>query len=247
MHTAPAPLHACPLCAGNRIAPYVVVKGYPYHRCDDCGFAFLNPMPSQMALNDEYQGHKGIIADFYPHAASRRRKALFRALSLAPYLFRRSVLDIGCGGGFFVNAARILGARSATGLDVDANTIAYATRAFPRCEFRCVSFDSFMPVSRYDFIYSSEVIEHVQDPHAYMRLLQACSDEGGHLFITTPDLSSPRVPGDVSAWAGFAPPAHVGLFTSANLRELFAGYGFDVVRVLKPRKTGVKILFRRRG
>jgi hypothetical protein len=26
MHTAPAPLHACPLCAGNRIAPYVVVK-----------------------------------------------------------------------------------------------------------------------------------------------------------------------------------------------------------------------------
>lgn len=246
MPSVPALLDACPLCAAPRIAPYVLVKGYPYHRCAACGFAFLNPMPAQIDLNDEYQGHKGIGVDFYPHAASRRRKALFRALSLAPYLFRRRVLDIGCGGGFFVNAARIVGASSVTGLDVDASTIAYASRTFPRCEFQCVSFDGFAPASRYDFIYSSEVIEHVQDPHAYMRLLQACSEPGSHVFITTPDLSNPQVPADAAKWLGFAPPAHVGLFSSANLRSLFESYDFDVVRVLKPRKTGVKILFRRR-
>jgi 2-polyprenyl-3-methyl-5-hydroxy-6-metoxy-1,4-benzoquinol methylase len=247
MLPAAAQLHGCPLCAGTRIAPYVVVKGYPYHRCEDCGFAFLNPMPSQLALNDEYQGHKGIAEDHYPHAASRRRKALFRALGLLPHLFRRSVLDIGCGGGFFVDAARRVGARSATGLDVDTSTIAYARRHFPRCEFQCVSFDSFAPSATYDFIYSSEVIEHVQDPHAYLRLLQACSRIGSHVFITTPDLSNPRVPVNPADWLGFAPPAHVGLFTRANLQALFARYGFEVVRVLPPRKTGVKVLFQRRA
>lgn len=236
----------CPLCGGREVAPLIVVKSYSYHRCAGCGFAFLNPMPTQVDLNEEYQGHKGIAADFYPHAASRKRKALLRAATLMRHFFHRTVLDIGCGGGFFVDAARRLGARSATGLDVDANTIAYAQRTFPRSRYQCVSFDSYVPPATFDFIHSSEVIEHLPDPHAFMRLLRACSHPGGYAFITTPDLSSPLVPGDIAQWRGFAPPAHVGLFNRANLEMLFSRYGFVTVRVFKPRKTGVKILFQRR-
>jgi SAM-dependent methyltransferase len=235
----------CPLCGGSKIAPLVVVKDYPYHRCADCGFAFLNPMPAQIDLNEEYQGHKGIAADFYPHASSRKRKALLRAATLLRQIFHRTVLDIGCGGGFFVDAARRMGARAATGIDVDAGTIAYAQRSFPRNQFHCVSFNDYTPAASFDLIHSSEVIEHLPDPHAFMKLLCACSHIGSYAFITTPDLSSPLVPKDLAQWPGFAPPAHVGLFTRANLEMLYSRYGFTAVRVFTPRKTGIKILFRR--
>lgn len=233
----------CPLCSSDRHAPYVVVKGFAYHRCAACGFAFLHPMPTQMDLNEVYQGHKGIHADFYPHAASRRRKALLRALRLFRHIRGRTVIDIGCGGGFFVDAARLLGA-TATGVDVDASTIAYARRAFPRCEFHCVSLDTFAPGRRYDLVHCSEVIEHAPDPHVLMRLLVACCRPGGHVFITTPDLGSPNVPATVEEWPGFAPPVHTGLFTESNLCALFERYGLKLVRRLPPRKTGMKLLFR---
>lgn len=237
-------LDACPLCAAHRSKPYIETKGYQYHRCAACGFAFLNPMPTQPELNEEYQGHKGITQEHYPHAASRKRKGFFRALRLLPYLRGSTVLDIGCGGGFFVNAARLLGAR-ACGFDVDANTIAYARREFPKCSFHCSSFDEFRPEAAVDFVYCSEVIEHVPDPHRLLRLLVDSCKPGGHVFITTPDLSSPNVPANVADWPGFAPPAHVGLFTENNLLRLFRSYGFEPVRKLPDRKTGLKVLFRR--
>ena len=237
-------LAACPLCADARITPFVEAKGYHYHRCAACGFAFLNPMPMQIDLNETYQGQRGVVRDFYPHAASRRRKALLRAARFLPYCFRRTVIDIGCGGGFFVNAARVLGARLSCGLDVDAQSIAYARREFPKCDFTCASFDSFRPEVRFDFVHCSEVIEHLPDPHALMRLLVACCKPRAHAFITTPDLSSPNVPANVAEWAGFGPPAHVGLFSRSNLLKLFGDYGFVAVRTLPARKTGMKILFR---
>ncbi len=244
MNVAARASNPCPLCRGSRHAPYVVVKGYTYHRCEDCGFAFLDPMPSQMNLNAEYQGHKGINADYYPHAASRRRKALFRALRLIRHIRGRTVIDIGCGGGFFVGAARLLGATAATGVDVDASTVAYAQRAYPRCNFHCVPLELFVPAARYDLVHCSEVMEHAPDPHVLMRLLGACCRPGGHVFVTTPDLGSPNVPTPVGRWPGFAPPVHTGLFTEENLRTLFHRYGFRPVLRLPPRKTGMKLLFR---
>ena len=225
------------------MTPFVEVKGYPYSRCATCGFVFLNPMPTQIDLNESYQGHKAITADFYPHSASRRRKALLRALRLARFILGKRVLDIGCGGGFFVNAARRLSAE-ATGLDVDTQSIAYARRHFPQCNFIQSSFDDFRADQPFDFVHCSEVIEHLPDPHALMRLLRQCCRTGSHVFITTPDLGSPDVPGDISSWPGFAPPAHVGLFNEHNLTRLFEQHGFQKTRTLRRRKTGMKIVFR---
>lgn len=244
MNVAARARSTCPLCSGSRHAPYVVVKGHAYHRCPDCGFAFLDPMPSPSDLEAEYQGHKGIAADYYPHASSRRRKAFFRALRLIRRIRGRSVIDIGCGGGFFVGAARLLGAAAATGVDVDASTIAYARRAYPGCEFHCVSLDRFVPATRYELVHCSEVIEHVPDPHVLMRLLLACCRPGGHVFITTPDLGSRNLPARIEQWPGFAPPVHTGLFTEENLCALFDRYGFKPVLRLPPRRTGMKLLFR---
>ncbi|HTT07959.1 MAG TPA: class I SAM-dependent methyltransferase [Gammaproteobacteria bacterium] len=235
-------LHACPLCNSARIGFYLEIKGYRHDRCTDCGFAFLNPMPDQRRLNATYQGWRQINQAFYPHAGSRGRKSLLRGLRLWGYLRGKRVLDVGCGGGFFVNAARRLGAE-ATGLDVDTGSIAYARREFPACRFECMSYDNYRPERKFDFIHCSEVIEHVSNPHDLMKLFAATLAPGGHIFITTPDLGSPNLPANVADWAGFSPPVHVGLFTEGNLRQLFDQYGFALVKKFPIRKTGMKLLF----
>ncbi len=200
-------------------------------------------MPDQRRLNEAYQGWREINQKFYPHAGSRRRKSLLRALRLWPYLFKKRVLDVGCGGGFFVHAARRLGAAEAVGLDVDAGSIAYARREFPLCRFECMSYDNFRPGKKFDFIHCSEVIEHLTNPHELMKLFAATLAPGGRLFITTPDLGSPNLPVNIAEWGGFAPPVHVALYTEKNLRRLLNQYGFTLARRFPVRKTGMKLLF----
>jgi 2-polyprenyl-3-methyl-5-hydroxy-6-metoxy-1,4-benzoquinol methylase len=200
-------------------------------------------MPDQESLHRFYQDDRVIGDHSYPKASSRRRRAWLRAFRLFPLVWRKRVIDIGCGGGFLVNAFRLAGGK-ATGLDVSAKAIRYAQHQFTKCEFFCASFAEFQSSARqFDFIHSAEVIEHVNDLGAYMELLRRLSVPKGYVFITTPDSGSPKRPASRADWGGFAPSAHVGLFNASNLTELFARYGFTAVRHYPDKKMGLKILF----
>ena len=132
-----------------------------------------------------------------------------------------------------------------TGVDIDPNAIAYARQHYPKCTFYCESFDRFEVTQTYDFVYSSELIEHVARLDHYMDLIQRLTHPGSHVLITTPDLGSPKVPTPVTDWDVFGPPYHVQFFKRDNLTRLFAGCGFGAVRCYPDRKAGLKMLFRR--
>lgn len=236
----------CPLCGSPGHVPFREVDGYRFRRCDDCGFVFLSPMPSGPVLESMYNQDQVISPDFYPKAGSRYRRALIMALRLLPYARGREVLDLGCGGGFQVGAFRRLGARAA-GLDISEPSITFARRRFPRCMFYCEDFASFRKRSlKFGLVYSSEVIEHVVDLNEYMELLRGITESRGHVYLTTPDIGSPGVPSEILDWDVFSPPRHVQFFGQANLERLFATYGFTAARRFPDRKTGLRMLFRRR-
>ncbi len=75
-------------------------------------------------------------APSYPKAASRFRRARIKALRFVRYIRGRDAIDIGCGGGFMVEAMRRVGARTA-GLDINPQAITYAERHFPENRFFC--------------------------------------------------------------------------------------------------------------
>jgi 2-polyprenyl-3-methyl-5-hydroxy-6-metoxy-1,4-benzoquinol methylase len=240
----------CAVCQSADSAPYVTKKAWTYVKCRACEFVFVDPMPGQLELNELYQnqatpadtGNSGPSA--YPKAASRRRRALVRAVSLLPYLWHKDFIDVGCGGGFMVEASRRVGAR-ASGLDIDHSAVDYARNNFPHCTFHSASFDHFNPDKTYAFVYSSELIEHVARLGDYMDLIQRLTHIGSHVFITTPDIASPRVPRDVCEWDVFGPPYHVQFFQESNLTRLFEARGFVKQKRSHDRKAGLKVLFRR--
>jgi 2-polyprenyl-3-methyl-5-hydroxy-6-metoxy-1,4-benzoquinol methylase len=134
----------------------------------------------------------------------------------------------------------------ASGIDVSGNAIAYASRRFPRCHFIHASYDELMAHDgRYDFIYSSEVIEHVNNLDAYIGLLRRLTTDNGHVYLTTPDIGSPGVPADVTAWDVFTPPVHVQFFDEATLTRALAGFDFVSVKRYADKKDGLKMLFRK--
>lgn len=234
----------CPVCQSSKLLPFVAQDEWRFSQCVDCQFAFLNPMPDQSRLNALYHNDRGITGSFYPKARSRRIRSFLRALRLLPWFWRKTAFDLGCGGGFMVNAFRQLGAR-ASGLDVNAEAIAYARGKFPRCRFFSESFDQFQPAEAFDFVYCSELIEHISNLGEYMTLLRRLTHAGSHVYITTPDLGSNQVPQPITDWDVFVPPHHVQFFNEQNLALLFQQHGFVQVRRFPDQKAGLKVLYRR--
>lgn len=237
----------CRVCGGAGTGAYAEKDGYAYARCADCGFVFLEPMPAAETLAALYGGGGGgaISETSYPKSRSRFRRARIRAWRHGRYLAGRDALDIGCGGGFVVEAMRRRGAR-ASGLDIDPQAIAYAARSFPECRFTCEDLAVFAERGlAFDFIHCSEVIEHVADIAGFMAALARIARPGARLYVTTPDIGHWRVPGDVTAWNMFSPPTHLQFFTRRAIAILFERHGFRLRRVYFKLKPGLQVLAER--
>lgn len=235
---------ACLVCTNHEVHNYHLIDGYQFVRCEDCEFVFTHPMPPQEVLNKLYTDDAVTTETFYPKSSSRRRRAFFQAWRLRKYVKGgKRANDIGCGGGFLVEGLRLMGA-DAHGFDINEQSISYARARFPKCRFFVNSYDQLVAIEEpFDFVYSSEVIEHVGDLDVYMSLLAKLTREGGFVYITTPDMGSPNRPANVLDWDPFGPPQHIQYFNEANLCILFERYGFSFVRKLPDKKTGLKVVF----
>lgn len=237
----------CPACTQNAARPAFVKAGYPFRRCSACGFLFTSPYPTPEQLAAYYNDwSRAPTESRFAKAASRRRRAFVRAFKFLPYIFPgRSALDMGCGGGFMVNAFARLGAK-ASGLDISAGAIAYAKKHFPRGTYYCEPMDAFRARGlAYDFVFSSEVLEHVPGPEELLTSFAAATKPGGYLYVSSPDAGHPAVPANIADWDQVAPPEHIQLFDRNNARILFARYGFELVKVYPNKKPGLSLLFRR--
>ncbi|MFZ0694639.1 MAG: methyltransferase domain-containing protein, partial [Alphaproteobacteria bacterium] len=155
------------------------------------------------------------------------------------------MIDVGCGGGFMAEAMRRLGGR-AIGIDISPRAIAYARNHFPSVDFTCEILEDFQNRGRmFDFVYCSEVIEHVANAERFAAALAQICRAGGYLFITTPDIGHWHVPKDLVSWPLVDPPRHVRYFNTANLRMLLERHGFTLRRKIFKRKPGLHVLAQR--
>ena len=240
----------CPICGDRRLVWLAETEGeaYRFCRCGGCRFVFLNPMPGYDELAKLYESNTyGIAEDHYPKAASRMRRATSRALRLLPRLFRRQVLDVGCGGGFMVEAMRRCGAK-VSGIDINPASIAYAKRRFPRNAFFCEPLDVFAERNLiYDFVYCTDLLEHIGDLDFMMSFLRAVVRPDGQVYVNTPDYDHPKVPPRLTDWDAYDPPYHVQFFNLHNAGLLFAGHGFQIVKRTPHRKPGLLFIARNTG
>ncbi|MEQ1834101.1 MAG: class I SAM-dependent methyltransferase, partial [Candidatus Eisenbacteria bacterium] len=143
--------------------------------------------------------------------------------------WRGPLLDVGCGSGGTLRLMRELG-WDAEGIDLDPQAIAVANHAGLRA--RVGTFESSeLPERHYAAVTSIHVIEHVDDPAAFLRHCRRVLRPGGRVALTTPNAASlgSRVFG--SRWRGLEPPRHFQVFTAAGLAHLAREAGFESVRV----------------
>jgi len=101
-----------------------------------------------------------------------------------------TILDVGCGTGIMITLPLASIGYRVTGIDIHGESIESARRVNPYANvvFRtCDPTALLSETDRYDVIIASEVLEHMGDPLAFLRTLQALLRPEGILILTTPN------------------------------------------------------------
>lgn len=240
----------CPVCDGRYTYPFTKKNGYSFLKCTDCDLVFIHPVPASSELAPLYN-EQGAPEDGlrYPYnkVEHRRQRAAIRAHRLAKYFVGKDVIDLGCGGGYMVDAMKKAGAKTAVGLDLDPEAIEFArTNHHPEARFFCEASGEFIKRGMtFDFGHSSQVIEHVGDFNAFVSDWARLVKPGGYFFLKTPDRSHWLSGRNPETWPN--PPHYTQYFSRRNIERLFTKHGFEVKKVFFNFKPAMEIIARRKA
>jgi SAM-dependent methyltransferase len=165
-----------------------------------------------------------------PWAWARRR-----ALLLGEAGRGQRVLDLGCGSGRFVAALRDAGA-DAVGVELAEAALERARVNAPGADLRLVEPDGSLPLDHgsVDFVWCSEVLEHVADTAQLLLEVRRVLRSGGRLLVTVPFHG--RVKNGLIALLRFDQHfdplgQHLRFYTARSLRTTLERSGFAAVQV----------------
>lgn len=227
---------SCPACGATEFAPERLPGGATLRRCRACDTVSARQAadPDEIYVDGYLKGEGGDFGldlshplfQSYLHTVARRRMDLIAAAAPAA----RSLLDVGCGTGEVLLAARERGwhvqgvepiedasreAREERGLDVRTGTLE----------------ESGLPESAHDVVSAFHVLEHIADSRAFLSSLARWARPGGWVVIEVPNFESSIRRYHGSNWSGLRPLEHVVHFTPDTLRAAFQRVGLRPVRV----------------
>ena len=213
----------CPAC--RDVASGVVMERFGRYECFacGCGLHFWNPreMPDARWYERVYggrdvkllplePGHKYFLSD---PAAPRGGK----------------LLDVGCGTGNFLAAARKAGYDvRGTELDRDAARFAKDQVGLPHIFPLAISeFVQQHPDKTFDVVTFFEVLEHQAAPAAFLQAIRRCVRSRGYIALSVPNRERWLTAPDVLDY----PPNHFLRWNVKALKSFLSAHGFEIVSV----------------
>jgi SAM-dependent methyltransferase len=141
----------------------------------------------------------------------------------------RSLLDVGCGYGFYAREAQ------RTGFSVVALEMASEEREIARamtgldpldCPFEELAWDG----PRFSAVLMSHILEHALDVHAWVEQARGLLGTGGILAISLPSFDSVFRHILQERDPFICPPTHLNFFTAASLSALLRAHDFSIER-----------------
>lgn len=217
------------------------VNGYDVIACDSCGFTHVLPIPNQHELAKVYQEEyysteKPLFIerqiediDWWNLVFDDRYDFFEQVLPLS----RRSILDIGCGPGFFLKRGSDRGWQG-VGLEPSRQAAEFAKGQ------GCTVLNRFMYEANlvnegktFDVVHMSEVLEHIPDPINLCETAYALLSEGGIVCVVVPNDYNPfqNVLRDQCGFPPYwlAPPHHINYFDYDSMEGLLTKAGFRIL------------------
>lgn len=214
--------------------------------CRGCGFIGL-PLTAELSrLLDVYytsphampgttHGKKNVFAE-------ARTRAFFESLAtLGVGSMPERVLEVGCQQGFLLTEFHARGSRVCVGIEPGEVTPFVAEDGYsPDVRSGYLSTE-LLDGDTFDFAYSLQVFEHVDDPTGFLRTIHGALAPGGRLLLAVPNEEYAMRFGN----PGMFVFQHISLFTPALIESMLAACGFEVEQMISHREKPLSVLARK--
>ena len=208
-------ISTCPVCS-NRLDPYVreitdPVTGQQFDvlKCAACGVGVTDPVPDQ--LQPHYAGYYGSRHSITASFCVNRRMAL--VTKMAGKGEGRRLLDVGCGEGMFLKAARDKGwevvgteLNAVPGRQLGLEVVNSLEECSDRGPFACVT------------LWHS--LEHMADPRAVIGKIRRLVADDGLVLIAVPDFEGLQSRTFRESWLHLDVPRHLYHFTATSVDRM---------------------------
>lgn len=223
---------ACALCGREAYTPLCWNDSLQIVRCLDCGLVFVNPQPTEGALQQYYsaqdfQEQYG-WSDYFQLSPGRLRELWQRRFDEVRKRKNGSsvrLLDVGCGYGDFLYQVK-QGGWQVYGFEFSPTVAQISRRKYGIPVEVGEIFDLQVPGNSFDVVTMWHVLEHVRDPFAVLMRCHELLALDGLLVLEVPNLNflvrkSYRYPLSVTL--------HLYHFSAATLSALVQKAGFQVL------------------
>ena len=200
------PLRHCPACSSDRRRKLGIKNELEIVRCLECATLYCpyTPWYTSRDYYDSYYEQR--FSEELP-IVSRRLEEITSEFSR----FRKTnrLLDICCGAGSLLQAARVNGWDS-QGVEVSSSSVSYV-RALGFEVFHGELSEATFEAGQFDVITAVELLEHLVEPMNVVSEVHRLLRPGGVFWTTTPNARSltARVRG--LDWRSIAPPEHLSV------------------------------------
>lgn len=231
----------CALCGSLRFRPLWELGDFSFVSCEGCGLAQQNPQPEaahvlarydesygdyELRRQAEYAGIEllglrdlgfdALEAELLPRAAGEGRPA--------------RLLDVGCATGHLIER---LGARgwSCSGVEPCEPAARHAREVLGLDVRPLVLEEAGFASGEFDLVHASHLIEHLNEPGAFLDEARRILRPGGFLVVTTPNAQGLQARLLGAEWRS-AIYDHLYLFSKTTLPLLLRAHGFEVLRLV---------------
>lgn len=224
---------SCPVCGESEFSEHWDCDGYSFVRCRRCNLILQNPQPVFESLDNRYdeeyfryeQQNDQLFFDlmlkglndigFKPEETIEGRKGSF--------------LDIGCATGVLVKYMKDSGWDS-SGVELCGPAAEYGSRTRGIDIFSGTVEQAGYGNDSFDVVHCSHLIEHLNDPSAYMDEIYRILKPGGLFLCTTPNSDGFQARLFGGKWRS-AIADHMVLFSKKTLVRLLKSKSFTVETV----------------
>lgn len=224
---------SCHICGEDKTRLIKKEGAWEVVQCKSCSFVYVTPLPDEQFLHHHYQTYLptgDISIEQWRTMMSDVFKRSLNAIETRYGFNRGTLLDIGCGYGFFLELARQRGWR-VYGVEPCAHARAYATSKSLEVDSKNIFARAYKDET-FDVVTLFYVLEHLPDPLRYLKEINRILKPGGLLLArvphTTPLVKFLKILGIPNRL--YDVPSHLSDFSPSTIAMALAKTGFNEIQ-----------------
>lgn len=220
---------SCHVCGNNKFTIKGIDNGFRIVKCtaSNCGYVFVNPRPSSSQLKNFYNKYypEGELTAIVWTNEMNEINVEARNL-LSKFKSSGHVLDIGSSFGQFLCEAEKIGWKG-TGIEPSHSAASYSKKVCKSLIIEGMFEDITFEDESFDAVVSFYVMEHVLDPHEFLKKIHRLLKPNGIAIIRVPH-SEPLMPlFRLLGRSILQAPMHLNDFSPRSFNKLASNIGFS--------------------